>query len=49
MMFEAFGFSRAFLRCRNLSQLPSGPSLWWEGPLFLTFSLSRTSLQNVSY
>ena len=36
MMFEAFGFSKVSLRCRNLSQLPSGGLLWQICPLYLT-------------
>ena len=36
MMFEAFGFSKVSLRCRNLSQLPSGGLLWQIRPLYLT-------------
>ena len=39
MMFEAFGFSRAFLRCRKSTQLPSSTS-----SLYLNSSLPLTCL-----
>jgi hypothetical protein len=39
MMFEAFGFMQErTLRCRKLSQLPSGGLLWQYLPAFLIFS-----------
>lgn len=49
MMFEAFGFMQErTLRCRNLSQLPSGGLLWQYLPAFLIFSFFELLLRQYS-